>query len=177
MRHVDSAIRAGETSRIKLLFAANHGNLHQAARQFHRQPDGHLQAVLDSRLHQQAINHDFDRVILPLVELDFIFQIYQFAIYARACEAVLGQLLHFFLELAFSAANNRRQNHHPIFGSEGRHPLDDLLSRLPGDGPPAIRTVRHANRSEQEAKIIINFCNGSHCRPRTAAGGLLLDGN
>src|SRR5439155_25786541 len=81
LRHVDSATRAGETSRIKLLFTANNGNLHQAAREFHRQTAGHLQAVHDSGHDQQTVNDDFDRVILPLVVLDFIFQVYQFAIY------------------------------------------------------------------------------------------------
>src|ERR1700746_1785439 len=104
--------------------------------------------MLDSGLHQQAVNHDFDGVILPFVELDFVVQIYQFAIYARAREAVLHQLLHFFLELAFAAANDWGENHHSILRRERHHALDDLLSRLPTDSPAALWAMRQANRGE-----------------------------
>jgi hypothetical protein len=40
-----------------LFIAADHGHLHQAARQFHRQADRHFQAMLDSGLHQQTVDH------------------------------------------------------------------------------------------------------------------------
>ena len=64
--------------------------------------------MLDSGLHQQAVDNNFDRVIFPLIELNFIFEIHQLAIHTRARVAVLGQLLHFFFKFTFATADNRR---------------------------------------------------------------------
>ena len=49
LRHVNPAIRTRQPLRIKLLFAAHNRHLHQSARQLHRQPDRHLQPVLNPR--------------------------------------------------------------------------------------------------------------------------------
>ena len=59
-----------------MLLAADHRDLHQPSSQLHRQPDRELQPTLDAGLHQQAVNHNFDRVVLALVELDLIFEVY-----------------------------------------------------------------------------------------------------
>ena len=135
LRHADAAIRTGQLLGIKLLFAADHGDLHQAARQLHRQADRHFQAMLNARLHQQTVDHDFDGVILALVEIEVVIQVDEFAIDTGAGVAVLEQRLHFFLELALATADDRRQHHDAVFGSQSHHPLHDLFGRLAADRP------------------------------------------
>ena len=117
LRHADAAIRAGQLLGIELLFAAHHRNLHQATGQLHRQPHRHFQAMLDAGLHQQAVDHHFDGVILALVEIQIVIQIHDFAVDAGPRVAVLEQRLHLFLEFAFAPAHDRRQHHHAVFRS------------------------------------------------------------
>ena len=104
--------------------------------------------MFDSRLHQKTVDHDLDRVILPLVQANFVFQIQQFAVNAGAGETVLHQLLHLFLELALAPANDRSQHHHAIFGREHHHALNDLLRRLAGNRAATFRAVGHPDRGE-----------------------------
>ena len=148
LRHADAAIRTRQLRRIELLIPAHHRNLHQPARQLHRQTDRQFQPVLDSGLHQQPVDHDFDGVVFSLVQRNVIFEIDQFAVDPRPGEAVLHQLLHFFLELTLAAAHDRGQHHHPVLGSQAHHALHDLLRRLTRNGPPALGTVRHSYRSK-----------------------------
>ena len=118
LRHADAAIRTGQLLGIELLIAADHGDLHQAASQLHRQADRHFQAMLDARLHQQAVDHYFDGVVLALVEIEVVIEVHDFAVDAGAGVAVLEQRLHLFLEFAFAPADDRRQDHYTILRSQ-----------------------------------------------------------
>ena len=89
-----------------------------------------LQPLLNSRFHQQAINHHLNGVVLALVELDivqFFVKVPQLAINAGAHVAMLHQLGHLLLEFAFTPAYQRGQHHHPLFRLELHHPLHNLL--------------------------------------------------
>ena len=83
--------------------------------------------MLDARFYEQAINHYFDGVVLALVEGDIVLKVHQFPVHAGSGEAVLDEFFHLFFELTFASANNRRHYHHPVFGSEGHHPLHNLV--------------------------------------------------
>ncbi len=131
--------------------------------------------MLNPRFHQQTIDHDFDGMVLPLVELKVVLQIHQLAIDACAGVAVFQERLHLFLELALAPADNRRHDHHAVFRSQGHDPLHDLVRRLSADGPAALGAVWNPDGGEQQAKIIVDFGNGPDGRTRTAAGGLLLN--
>src|ERR1700676_1470592 len=102
--------------------------------------------MFDPWFDQQTIDDHFNRMVLSLVERDVIIKIDQFAVYSRAGEAVLHQLLHFFFELTFASAHNRGQNHDAVFRSESHYPLYDLVRRLTADCPSALRAMRYANR-------------------------------
>ena len=150
LRNADAAIGTGQARGIQRLFTVHDRDQNQAAAQLHRQSDRQFQPVLDTGLHQQAINHDFDGVILALVETEIVFQIDQFAIDARAGEAVLDELFHLFLELAFAAAHDGRHDHDAVVGRERHHALHDLLRRLSRDGLAASRdsaALRSRNRA------------------------------
>ena len=133
--------------------------------------------MLDPRLHQQAVNHDFDGVILSLVEIDqrLVVEADQFPVNPRPGIAVLDQRLHLFLEFALAPADDRRHHHDSIFRTQRHHPLHNLVGGLPADRAPALGTMRHSDGSEQQAKIIVDLSDRADGRPRAAAGGLLLD--
>ena len=133
--------------------------------------------MLNAGLHQQTINHHLDGVISSFVEFEIVVKIHQSAVDTGTAITVLQQRLHLFLEFAFAPAHNRRQHHHAIFRSERHDALDYLIGRLAADRTAAIRTMRHPNRGEQEAKIIVDFSDGTYGGARTAAGGFLFDGD
>src|SRR5262252_229825 len=124
--HADAAVGTGKARRVERLCAADDSDLHEASAELHRQADRHLQTMCDSGLHQQPVDHDLDGVILALVEANVVFEIYEFAIDTGPGEAVLDELFHLFFELAFPAADDGRQDHHAIVGSERHYALHDL---------------------------------------------------
>src|ERR1019366_6753187 len=71
-RNVDAALRTGQLRRVQMLLAPDPGDLYQSVRQLHRQLNRRSQPVLDSRLHQQTVNHQLDGVVLALVQLDLV---------------------------------------------------------------------------------------------------------
>ena len=75
----------------------------QALGQLQRRGDGLLEPRRDAGLHQQAVDDDFDGVILALVEARRIVERAKVAVDARAHEAVARQLFQFLAVLAFSA--------------------------------------------------------------------------
>ncbi len=133
--------------------------------------------MLDAGLHQQAVDHDFDGVVLALVELEIVFQAHQFAVDASAREAVLDELFHLLLELALASANDGSQNHDAIFRLEVHDARDDLICRLARDRASALRTMRHADRCVEQAQIVVDLGDRADGGSRAAAGGLLLDGD
>ena len=84
LRNADAAVGAGQARGIERFVSVDDRDLNQSAAQLHGEANGEFQAVLDSGLHQQAIDDDFDGVVLALVEREVVFQVDQFAIHARA---------------------------------------------------------------------------------------------
>ena len=177
-RDVDAALRTGQLGRVQVLLAAHHGDLHQSVRQLHCQLDRLRQTVLDSRLHQQSVNHQFDGVVLALVQLDLVVgNVAQLIVNAGSGEALLRQLVQFLLKLSLAPANDGRHDHHPVLGLQVHYPLHNLVGRLARDGASALRTMRHANGGIQQAQVVVDLGDGAYGRTRAAAGGLLLDGD
>jgi hypothetical protein len=133
--------------------------------------------MLNPRLHQQAVDDNFNGVVFALVEIEVVLKIDQFAVDACAGVAVLEQRLHLFLEFAFASADDGREHHNAVFRRKGHHPLHDLLGRLAANGASAFGTVRNPDRGEQKAKIVVNFGDRPHGGTWTAAGGFLLNRN
>ena len=132
-----------------MLFPVYHGHLNQSFTQFHGRGHGLLQPLFNAGLHQQAVNHNFNRVVLAFIKLDIVqlfVQVAKLAINARAYKSVLRQLSQFFLELAFASADQRRHDHHAIFSFQLHHALHNLIRSLAADGFIALGTMRHANR-------------------------------
>src|SRR5579864_7331536 len=173
--NVNSAIRTCQARRVKGLLAPNHRHLYQPASKLHRQSDRHFQAMLDSRLHQQAINHDFDGVIFAFVEIDLVLKVHQLAVDSGPGESVLDKLFHLLLELALASTDDRGHHHHAVFWRQRHHALYDLFRGLARNRASAFRTMGNSNGGVQKAKIVVDFGDRAYGRSWAAAGGLLLD--
>ena len=177
LRNAGAAFGAGQFLRIQPLFAVDHRDQHQAVGQLGGGLDGRFQPLLDARLHQQAVHHHFDGVVLALVERDVFVERAQHAVDARAHEALPRQLLEVLLVFALAAAHDRRQHHDAIVRLQREHVLQDLLGGLARDLVAADRAVRHADRRVQQAQVVVDLGDGADGGARAAAGGLLLDGD
>ena len=161
-----------------MLFPADNCNGHKPAGQLERRRNGLLQPRRDTLLDQQPVHHDFNGVILALVERRNIVERNEFTVDARPHVPVLGEFFQFFAIRAFSPPHDGRQNHDALVGladfslQDGLH---NLLAGLPSDGLAAVRTMRHANRRVHHAQVIVNFRDGADCGTRRARGGFLLD--
>ena len=113
-RDVDAADDAGHALRVEFFLAVNDRDEHRAARQFERRADGFGQTLVDAGLDEQAVNHRLDGVVAPLIELNLFVERQQFAVDARAEEAVFSQLLKLLLELALAAADDGGEHHHAL---------------------------------------------------------------
>ncbi len=103
-----------------------------------------FQTFLNPGLDQQAVNHDFNGVVLALVELQvikFFVQVAQLTVDSSAHVSLLDQFGQFGFELTFAAADKRRHDHDPVFRLELHHALYDLLRRLPADRLAALWTM------------------------------------
>ena len=116
LRNADAAVGASQARGIEGFVSVDDGDQNQAATEFHGQPDGKLEPMFDSGLYQQTIDDHLDGVVLALVEREIILKVHQFAIDTGAGKTVLDQFLHFFFELAFAAADNRRHDHDAVVG-------------------------------------------------------------
>ena len=123
---------------------------------------------------QDAIDDGLDGVVLAPVEGHGLGKVAHLAVDAGA-EALLVELIEHFLELALAAADHGRHHRDALAGSQLQDALHDLLRRLPGDGPSAVRAVGRAHRGVQQAQIVVDLGDRAHGRSRAAAGGLLLD--
>src|SRR5919198_1083292 len=119
---INAALGAGHLLRVELLLAVHHCHLYQAAGELHCRGNGALQSPLDAGLDQQPVHHDFDGVVLALVELYLLFHAAQLAVDARSHEPLLHQLFHLLLELAFAPAHDRGKDHDAVFRAQRHHP-------------------------------------------------------
>src|SRR5579871_5060696 len=158
-----------------MLLATDHGNLHQTASQLHRQADGHLKPMLNARLDQKPVDYNLDCVILPFIKVYLVIQVHEFAVNPRSRIPVLDQRLHFLLELALAPPDDRGHHHDTVFRRKRHDLLDNLVSGLSADRSSALGTMRHSDRSEEQAKVIVDLGDRSDSRSGAAASSLLLD--
>ena len=180
LRHGNAAFAAGHFFGEDLLGPADHHDGDEPLGQLEGRGDGLLEAPRDAGLHQQAIDQDFDGVILALVEAGRIVERAKVAVNARAHKAVARELLQFLAVLAFSAAHDGREDHDAVAAlgqlalQDGAH---DLVGGLARDGLAAFRAVRRANGAVDHAQVIVDFGDGAHRRARRTRGRFLLDGD
>src|SRR5207245_3466701 len=142
--------------------------------------DGLLEPCGGTRFDEQAIDNNFDGVVLALVELRRIIELDEFAIDAGADEAVLRQLLQFVAVGAIASADDGREDHDAIVGFaelSAENGLHNLFAGLARDGMAALGTMRNAYGGVDDAEIVVDFGDGADGGAWRARSGFLLDGD
>ena len=124
-----------------MFVTANNGNRDKSLGKFQRCGNRLFEARSHTLLHEQPIDHDFNRVIFPLVERWWFIEGIQFSVDSDANKSVLRQFLEFLTVGTFAAADDRCQDHDAVVGLAEfavQDCLYDLFARLPGDRLAAI---------------------------------------
>ena len=132
---------------------------------------------LNALLEHQAVDHNLNRVIFLLVQLNRFIEIVKQPINPSAHITGSCQVLQLFLELAFASPDDWRQNHDARAFRQGFQMAHNLIGCLPGNRLTALEAVGDAYRREQETQIVVNLRDCSNCGPRAPGCGFLLDGN
>ncbi len=180
LRNGDAAIGAGELFGKSVLFAADDGHSDEAAGQFERGGDGLFEARGDARLDEQAVNDDFDGVVLALVDDRKFIKLVKLAVDAHADVTVLREFFELFSKTALSPADDGREDHNAVVRFANltvQDGLNNLFAGLPRDGLAAIRAVRNSDGGVDHTKVIVNFRDGADSRARRARSGFLFDGD
>src|SRR4029077_4758215 len=116
-----------------MFLAADDGDGDEAAGQLERGGDGLLEARGNALLDEQAVNDDFDGVILALVDDRQFIKLVKLAVDAHADVAVLREFFELLAKSALSPANDGRENHDSVVGLANfavQDGLDYLLAGL-----------------------------------------------
>ncbi len=114
-------------------------------------------------------------MLLILIQPDVIRQFPNRAIDPGPEIAILADFFQHFLMLAFSPSNDRRQQSQSRSFSLCHERVHHLLHGLLGDWFAAVRAMWPTGPGIQQPKIIVYFCNRSHCGSRIATGRFLVN--
>ena len=136
------------------------------------------QALLEIGADAQAVDHDFDRVLLVLGQLRQRIDLVDLAVDAHAHEALGAELDEQVRLLALPVDHDRREDHELGLLGQHQHGVDhlrdghrhELLLRV-------IRAIRLADPREKQPQVIVDLGHRAHGRARVVRGRLLLDGN
>ena len=171
----DTVLGAGETLGERELLPVHDGDGHEALGERQGGLDRIGQTVAEIGLHRKPVDHDLDRVLELLVELDLFLEQPLLAVHLHAREALAPQLLEEILVLALTVSHDRRVDRELRAFREPQHLVDDGLDALPGDRPPADRAVRPPDARVQQAQVVVDLGDSAHGRARVPRGRLLVD--
>ncbi len=161
--------------RVQPLFTVHDSDDHEAVSKLRRRLDRGFQALFDSRLDDQPIDYNFNRVIAPPVQHDLFIEAAQDAVDACPQKALAQQFLQVLLVFAFAPTHHRSQNHDSVVLPQCDDLLQYLLGRLARDFMAALRAVRNADRRIQHAHVVVNLGDGPDSGTRTTRGCLLFN--
>ena len=130
------------------------------------------------RLHAQAVDHEFDVVLVVAPELNLFVQAHDPPIDARTHIARLAPVRELPLVAALATTDHRGEQHEcSPRRALGENGIGNLLGRIGLDDLPALRTVRGAEPRHEQAQEIPDLGHRSDRRTRIARDRLLIDGD
>ena len=125
----------------------------------------------------QPVDDHLDGVVLVAGEAipAFRAEVDELAVDPGPGEALLGQLAQQTLVLALAPAHDGREHLEARALLELEHAVDDLLGRLAGDDPAAVRAVRHPDARVEQAEVVVDLGDGADRAARVARRRLLVD--
>ncbi len=170
-------LRAGEALGERQLLPAHDRDGHEALGERERCLDRVREPVAEIGLHRQPVDHDLDRVLELLVELDLLFEEPLLAVHLHAREALAPQLLEEILVFALAVADDGRVDRELRAFGQAEDLVDDRLDALACDRPPADRAVRPAHARIEQPQVVVDLRDRADGGTRVPRGRLLVDGD
>ena len=178
LREGDAAVLAGVVlAKGGLLVGGGDVQHHQSTGQGRGNLDGVGQTPGEVLLHNEAVDDDFNVMLLVLVQRDFLGQVVDAAVDARADVAAPAGVLQYLVVLALLAADDRGQQLKTRALGELHNLVDNLVDGLPPDFAPTLGAVGHADARPEQAQVIVNLGDGPDGGAGVLGGGLLVDGD
>ena len=168
-------LREGQRLRCGLPLRGHDLDLGDPLREAERGLERIGEAPLDAGTPHEAVDDDFDRVLLVAGEARRAPQLDDLTIDPRPGEALLRELGQEPLVLPLATAHDGRQHLEAGADGELEDPVDDLLGSLAGDHPAAGRAVRHPDPRVEQPEVVVDLRDRADRRARIAGGGLLVD--
>ena len=127
--------------------------------------------------HHEPVDHHIYVVRFIAVYLHAALQFLELPVHAHTNVSLFKGLVEQLAVMALTPANHR--GHAIRFGTlrQIHDALHHLVGCLPGHLVARLPGIGLAYPCIQQAQVIIDFGNRTHCRPRVAVGGLLVDGD
>ena len=145
-----------------------------------RRLEAFRQALLQVRLHAQAVHHDIDVVLFVLLQLGQFAGLEHLARLAVGADAKAHVALRLHVleqldELALAVARHRGQHHQPRVGRQRHRRIDHLADTLRLQRQAVVRAEGRAGAGVEQAQVVVDLGDGADGGARVVAGGLLLD--
>ena len=153
--------------------ASHHHAIPQLQRSLHRV----CQAAHDALLHDDAVHHHLDGMLLIFRELDVIGKGEDVPIHAHTDITLLAELFQELFMRPLLRDSDRPKEHELRSFRKGKERIDDLIHRLPPDRLAAVRTEGTARMCIEHTEVVMDLRHCTDRRARVMAGGFLIDGN
>ena len=155
------------------------GEIHKgkAIGKFQRRLETFGQTLLDAVLHHDAVDDDFDVMLVFLVERGGFFDCVKFAVNTHAGVAGALPFGEFLAVFALAALHHGREQEGAGALWQGHDAVDHLADGLGGDRQARGGGIGDADPRPEQAHIVVNLGHGGDGRARVAARRLLLDGD
>ncbi len=133
------------------------------------------QPLLRARPEGEPIDEHLDPVVAAGIERDTLLEADHAPVHAHAQVPLGGECGELLAEGSFTAAHHRGQHGDRGSGGQPPEPFRNLLRRLRGHRPLALRAVRAPEGREEDAQVVVDLGDGADGRPRMADRRPLLD--
>ena len=169
-------MHAGEVLREQQLLPIDDRHQHHAGAQFQGGFHGVGNAALAPGLPRyQPVHHHLNGVLPVLIQLELLGQVMDFPINPNPGIAGLAQVIKDRLILTLAVPYQWRQNQDVTTSGDILNGINNLLHRLRGYLPPALRTVRMTDAGKKQPQVIIGLGYCAHSGARIFRRPLLVN--
>ena len=141
----------------------------QAPTDLERGLERRREPLLDSRSHDETVDHDLDRVLPLLVQgRQVVGELDELAVDAGAQESFPDHLFELAAVLALLAPNVRSEQQQARALRHAGNAVHHLLHRLGSDHLAALRAVGHADRGVEQTQVVVDLGHRTHRRTRVS---------
>ena len=169
--------RAGVILGEGVIFSVLYAHDGNAAREGRGRLDGIGQTRADRFLNDEAIDDNFDGMLVVLRELDRLGQIIKNAVAADTDKTAFPCVFKLFYVLALAPAHNRGKDLNFAAFRQRQYLIDNLIDRLLTDFPAADGAMGDADSRIEQTQIVVNLRHRADGGAGILGGGFLIDRN